>query len=287
MFFDSRRSAVLAKNGMVATSQPLAALAGLQMLMQGGNAVDAAVACAAALNVVEPESTGVGGDMFALIWNAQEKQVRALNGSGRAPAAASIDELKSAGHRQMPGEGTLFGLDPRHGSRLGNHPGGPRLHAPVRGPETGHPLRRGRLPGYRLYRPPVVGPASPAVRLALRPGNAAQRASAPSRRDDAPAYPGKRRCEPLPREAPTPFTTGKSPVKLPTLFRNRAVGLLPAIWLTTPPIGMKQLPPTTGESPAGSVRPTARVLPLWRRLILPRALTSGEWAPKRWIPTTT
>ena len=105
MFFDSRRSAVLAKNGMVATSQPLAALAGLQMLMQGGNAVDAAVACAAALNVVEPESTGVGGDMFALIWNAQEKQVRALNGSGRAPAAASIDELKSAGHRQMPGEG--------------------------------------------------------------------------------------------------------------------------------------------------------------------------------------
>ncbi len=105
MFFDSRRSAVLAKNGMVATSQPLAALAGLRMLMQGGNAVDAAVAAAAALNVVEPESTGVGGDMFALIWNDREKRVRALNGSGRAPAAASIDQLRAAGYDQMPGEG--------------------------------------------------------------------------------------------------------------------------------------------------------------------------------------
>ena len=105
MFFDSRRSAVLAKNGMVATSQPLAAQAGLQMLIQGGNAVDAAVASAAALNVVEPESTGVGGDMFALIWNDGEKQVRALNGSGRAPAAASIDQLRAAGHRRMPQEG--------------------------------------------------------------------------------------------------------------------------------------------------------------------------------------
>ena len=102
MFFDSRRSTVLARNGMVATSQPLAAMAGLQTLMQGGNAVDAAVTCAAALNVVEPVSTGVGGDMFALIWNAREKKVHALNGSGRAPAAASMEELKSTGHRRMP-----------------------------------------------------------------------------------------------------------------------------------------------------------------------------------------
>ncbi len=102
MFFDSRRSTVLARNGMVATSQPLAAMAGLQTLIQGGNAVDAAVTCAATLNVVEPVSTGVGGDMFALIWNARDKQMHALNGSGRAPAAASIEELKSGGHQRMP-----------------------------------------------------------------------------------------------------------------------------------------------------------------------------------------
>ena len=105
MFFDSRRSAVLALNGMVATSQPLAAQAGLQTLMNGGNAVDAAVTAAAALNVVEPESTGVGGDMFALIRHDHEKKVHALNGSGRAPAAANIGELRSAGHYRMPQEG--------------------------------------------------------------------------------------------------------------------------------------------------------------------------------------
>ena len=105
MFFDSRRSGVLALNGMVATSQPLAAQAGLQTLIQGGNAVDAAVAAAAALNVVEPESTGVGGDMFALIRHHNERKVHALNGSGRAPGAASIDELRTSGHYQMPQDG--------------------------------------------------------------------------------------------------------------------------------------------------------------------------------------
>ena len=102
MVFNSRRSPVLAKRGMCATSQPLAAQIGLQTLIQGGNAVDAAVACAAVLNVVEPISTGVGGDLFALIWDAKEKKVHALNGSGAAPAAASIEELGSKGHQRMP-----------------------------------------------------------------------------------------------------------------------------------------------------------------------------------------
>ena len=102
MYFDSRRSTVHARRGMVATSQPLAAMAGLRILMEGGNAVDAAVATAAALSVVEPFYTGVGGDLFALLWMDSEKRVRALNGSGRAPGAASIDELKSKGLNEVP-----------------------------------------------------------------------------------------------------------------------------------------------------------------------------------------
>jgi gamma-glutamyltranspeptidase/glutathione hydrolase len=100
--FRSRRSNVLATRGMVATSQPLAAQAGLDILKAGGNAADAAVATAAMLNVVEPISTGVGGDCFALYWDAKTKSVSALNGSGRAPAAASIEELRQLGYTHIP-----------------------------------------------------------------------------------------------------------------------------------------------------------------------------------------
>jgi gamma-glutamyltranspeptidase/glutathione hydrolase len=102
MYFNSRRSAIHAKHGMVATSQPLASMAGLRMMMNGGNAIDAAVATAAALNVVEPMSTGVGGDLFSLIWIAKEKRVVALNASGRAPSAAAIEDVIKAGHTGIP-----------------------------------------------------------------------------------------------------------------------------------------------------------------------------------------
>src|SRR5690349_17039923 len=97
MDFNSRRSMVVARRGMVSTSNALAAQAGLAILRQGGNAADAAVATAAVLNVTEPASTGVGGDCFALYFDAKTKQVTALNGSGRAPAALTIDLLKSQG----------------------------------------------------------------------------------------------------------------------------------------------------------------------------------------------
>ena len=95
--FNSHRSPVYGRGGIVATSQPLATAAGLEVLSKGGNAADAAVASAAALNVTEPTSTGIGGDMFALYFDAQTKQVTALNGSGRAPAALTLDRLKKEG----------------------------------------------------------------------------------------------------------------------------------------------------------------------------------------------
>lgn len=95
--FNSRRSPVYGRKGVVATSQPLATAAGLEILAKGGNAADAAVAAGAALNVTEPTSTGIGGDMFAIYYSADTKRVTALNGSGRAPAALTLDRLKKEG----------------------------------------------------------------------------------------------------------------------------------------------------------------------------------------------
>ena len=95
--FNSRRSPVHGKGGIVSTSQPLATAAGLEILAKGGNAADAAVAAGAALNVTEPTSTGIGGDMFALFYSADTKRITALNGSGRAPAKLTLDTLKKDG----------------------------------------------------------------------------------------------------------------------------------------------------------------------------------------------
>ncbi len=97
MQFSSRRAPVLGRGGMVAASQPLAVAAGIEILAQGGNAADAAVAVAAALNVTEPTSTGLGGDCFALFYDASSRQVAALNGSGRLPAGLSLERLRREG----------------------------------------------------------------------------------------------------------------------------------------------------------------------------------------------
>ena len=92
--FPSRRSVVHSTNGIVACSQPLAAGAGQRILRDGGNAADAAVAVAAALNMTEPSSTGIGGDMFCLFFDSKTKKVHALNGSGRAAANTSLDQIR-------------------------------------------------------------------------------------------------------------------------------------------------------------------------------------------------
>lgn len=103
MNFNSRRSAVVGRGGMVATSQPLAVAAGLDALRAGGNAADAAVATAAALNVTEPTSTGIGGDCFALYFDAKTQRITALNGSGRSPAALTLEALKEDGfEKELP-----------------------------------------------------------------------------------------------------------------------------------------------------------------------------------------
>ncbi len=98
--YPSCRAVVFGSRGMVATGQPLAAQAGLEILKKGGNAVDAAVATAACLTVVEPTANGIGGDCFALVWTGG--RLHGLNASGPAPALADADALRRAGHREVP-----------------------------------------------------------------------------------------------------------------------------------------------------------------------------------------
>ena len=112
-----RRSEVMARNGLVATSQPLAAEAGLDILRRGGNAIDAAVAAAAVLSVVEPMNVGPGGDLFAVIYVARERKVYALNASGKAPTGQTLARMNALGYQWdpknwgpgsgMPGRGIL------------------------------------------------------------------------------------------------------------------------------------------------------------------------------------
>lgn len=107
------RSPVLALNGMVTTSQPLAAQAGLRILMQGGNAIDAAVATAAVLNVTEPMNVGMGGDLFAIIYIAKAHKLYVLNASGTAPTGATVAHFNALGYKYDPNDwGPGSGMPP-------------------------------------------------------------------------------------------------------------------------------------------------------------------------------
>jgi len=107
------RSEVMAGNGMVVTSQPLAAQAGLQVLMRGGNAVDAAVATAGVLSVTEPMMVGVAGDLFAVIYIAKDHKVYVLNASGTAPSGATLTRLSELGYHYDPKNwGPTSGMPP-------------------------------------------------------------------------------------------------------------------------------------------------------------------------------
>ena len=101
------RSEVIAQHGMVATSQPLATQVGLDILKKGGNAIDAAIAANAMLGLVEPTGNGIGGDLFAIIWDAKTKKLHGLNASGRSPGALKLDYFVENGMEKIPSHGPL------------------------------------------------------------------------------------------------------------------------------------------------------------------------------------
>ncbi len=101
------RSEVIAKNGMVATSHPLATQIGLDILKKGGNAIDAAIAANAALGLMEPTGCGIGGDLFAILWDGKTKKLYGLNASGRSPKGLTIDYFKENDMSQIPRRGAL------------------------------------------------------------------------------------------------------------------------------------------------------------------------------------
>ena len=143
--YPSKRTATVANNGMVATSQPLAAQAGLDILKKGGNAVDAAIATAATLTVVEPTTNGIGGDAFALVW--MKDKLYGLNGSGPSPKSISIEKVKEAGHEKMPTYGWTPVTVPREpaswaklSDRFGKLPLIDVLEPAIKYAETGYPI---------------------------------------------------------------------------------------------------------------------------------------------------
>src|SRR5881628_166353 len=101
------RSKIATTYGIVAASQPLAARAGVQMLERGGHAADAAIAANAVLGVVEPEMNGIGGDLFAIVYDAKTKKLYGLNASGHSPYSLTLDEFKKKGLTAIPNKGVL------------------------------------------------------------------------------------------------------------------------------------------------------------------------------------
>ena len=148
------RSPVIAVNGVAATSHPLVTQVAIDILKKGGTAVDAAIAADATLGLMEPTGSGVGGDLFAIIWDPKTKKLYGLNASGRAPMGQTA---AAADRRQQEPAGTAgarlaVGDDSRRGRRLVRAPRPLRQAADERHPGARRRLRRRRLPRSRVYR---------------------------------------------------------------------------------------------------------------------------------------
>lgn len=141
------RSEVIAPHAMVATSHPLATQVGLSILKQGGNAIDAAIAVNAALGLMEPTGNGIGGDLFAIVWDAKTESLHGLNASGRSPRSLSLEWFRENGYEKVPKygplpvsvPGTVDGWFELHG-RFGKLPMSEILRPAIEYARNGHPV---------------------------------------------------------------------------------------------------------------------------------------------------
>jgi len=141
------RSVVMARHGMACTSHPLATMAAIDILKKGGNAIDAAIAANAVLGVTDPEMNGIGGDLFAIVYDAKSKKLYGLNASGRSPRSLSLETLREGGRKFMPVNGPLSVSVPgcvdgwfRLHGRFGRLPMGTILAPAIRYAREGFPV---------------------------------------------------------------------------------------------------------------------------------------------------
>jgi gamma-glutamyltranspeptidase/glutathione hydrolase len=158
------RSEIIAPHGMAATSQPLATQIALDILKAGGSAVDAAIAANAALGLMEPTGCGIGGDLFAIVWDAEKGELTGLNASGRAPEAMTLEYFRKNGIDKIPPYGPLPVSVP------GAVDGWFELHG-----------RYGRLPMNKLLAPAIGYWQIPTKQLPKRAGMSFTKAASPAR----------------------------------------------------------------------------------------------------------
>jgi gamma-glutamyltranspeptidase/glutathione hydrolase len=233
------RSEVLAKNGMVATSVPLATQVGVDILQAGGSAVDAAIAANAALGLMEPTGNGIGGDIFAIVWDAKTKKLHGLNGSGRSPLGLSYDgmkaELAKLNRETIPPHGMLpisvpgcvDGWFELH-KKFGKLPMKQVLQPAINYANEGFPVSD--IVAYYMDRSVPISGSSPA-RFSRRSRSTAAR---PREARSSRTRRSRKHCRSSPNAAATPSTKANSPIRWTSSLRRMAASSARSISKNTP-----------------------------------------------------
>lgn len=258
--YPSRRSVIYGRKGMVCTSQPLAAQAGLDILKKGGNAVDAMIATAICMTVLEPTGNGLGSDAFDLVWFGGK--LYGLNGSGGAPKLQTLEKMKAKGYDSMPQRGwdsvTVPGAVSAWGElhrRFGRLPFKELFAAAIDYAENGYPVHPivGRLwndaakvfmpfrdkPEFRPFLETFLKNGAPAVGSVVKLPDHAR-----TLRELA-----ETNCE--------ASTAAESPRRSTRSRKRRAVSCAPRTWRRTGPNGSNRSEPTTKATKSAKFRPTA------------------------------